>query len=58
MEGGFLELRFHVFYLVVNGASAQSIDDVLRVFDDEADIAAIFQEDASNQGGASQGNQL
>jgi hypothetical protein len=57
VEGGFLELRFHVFYLVVNGASAQSIDDGLRVFDDEADIAAIFQEDASNQGGASQGNQ-
>ena len=58
--GGYLEAepgRFHVFYLVVNGASAQSIDEVLRVFDDEADIAAILQEEASNQGEASQSDQ-
>lgn len=57
--GGYLEVepgRFHVFYLVVNGASAQNIDDVLRVFNDEADIAAIFQQDASHQGEASQGD--
>jgi D-alanyl-D-alanine carboxypeptidase/D-alanyl-D-alanine-endopeptidase (penicillin-binding protein 4) len=58
--GGYLEAepgRFRPFYLVVNGATAQNIDDVLRVFNDEADIAAILQEDASRQGDASQGDQ-
>lgn len=57
--GGYLETesgRFHVFYLVVNGASARNIDDVMRVFNDEADIAAIRQGEASKQGGASQGD--
>jgi hypothetical protein len=39
--------RFHAFYLVVNGASARNIDDVLRVVNDESDIAAILQEDGA-----------
>ena len=52
--GGYLEAepgRYHVFYLVVNGASAQNIDEALKVFNDLSDIAAILQEDASHQGG-------
>ena len=51
--GGYLEVepgRYHVFYLVVNGASAQSVDEILKVFNDLSDIAAILQEDASHQG--------
>ena len=51
--GGYLEAepgRYHVFYLVVNGASAQSIDEILKVFNDLSDIAVILQEDASHQG--------
>jgi D-alanyl-D-alanine carboxypeptidase/D-alanyl-D-alanine-endopeptidase (penicillin-binding protein 4) len=58
--GGYLEVepdRFHVFYLVVNGATAQDIDDALQIFDDLADIAAILQEDASQRGAASQGDE-
>jgi len=50
--GGYLEAepgRFHAFYLLVNGASASNIHDVLRVFNDEADIAAILQEDGAKQ---------
>jgi hypothetical protein len=39
---------------VVNGASVQNIDDTLKVFNDLSEIAAILQEDASHQGGASQ----
>jgi serine-type D-Ala-D-Ala carboxypeptidase/endopeptidase (penicillin-binding protein 4) len=56
--GGYLESQpgFHVFYLVVNGATAQNTDDVLHIFNDLADIAAILQEDTSQQGGASQGD--
>jgi serine-type D-Ala-D-Ala carboxypeptidase/endopeptidase (penicillin-binding protein 4) len=58
--GGYLEAesgRFHVFYLVVNGATAQNIDDALKVFNDLSDIAALLQEDAANQGESSQGDQ-
>ena len=58
--GGYMEIkpgRFHVFYLVVNGASAKTIEDVIKIFKDLNDISAILQEDASNQGGASQGDQ-
>jgi len=58
--GGYLEVepgRFHVFYLVVNGATAQDIDDALQIFDDLADISAILQEDVSQQGEASQGDE-
>ena len=58
--GGYLEVepgRFHVYYLVVNDATAQGIDDVVQIFDDLADIAAIVQEDASQQGDASRGDQ-
>ena len=56
--GGYLEAepgRFHVFYLVVNGAAVQDIDGALQVFDDLADISAILQQDASQQGEASRG---
>jgi hypothetical protein len=49
--------RFHVFYLVVNGASAKNVEDVLKIFNDVNDIAAILQEDASIQGGASHSDQ-
>jgi serine-type D-Ala-D-Ala carboxypeptidase/endopeptidase (penicillin-binding protein 4) len=59
-QGGYLETepgRFHVFVLVVNSATVQNIEEVLKVGTDVADIAAIRQEEASNQGGASQGDQ-
>ena len=49
--------RFHVFYLVVNGARAKNVQDVLKVFDDVNDVGAIRQGAASNQGGASQDDQ-
>lgn len=58
--GGYLEAspgRYHVFYLAVNGASAQNVDEVLKVFSDLSDIAAILQQEASNQGEASQSGQ-
>ena len=58
--GGYMEAkpgRFHAFYLVVNGARAQNVQDALKIFDDVNDIGAILQQDASNQGGASQGDQ-
>ena len=48
--GGYMEAKsgqFHVFYLVVNGAIAQDIDDALRIFNDLADISATLQEDAA-----------
>jgi serine-type D-Ala-D-Ala carboxypeptidase/endopeptidase (penicillin-binding protein 4) len=58
--GGYLEAspgHYHVFYLVVNGATAQNIDDALKVFNDLSDIAALIQQDASHQGEASQSDQ-
>ncbi len=58
--GGYLEAgpgRFRPFYLVVNGATAQNIDDALKVFNDLADIAAILQEDVSHQRGTSHSDQ-
>jgi D-alanyl-D-alanine carboxypeptidase/D-alanyl-D-alanine-endopeptidase (penicillin-binding protein 4) len=58
--GGYMEARpghFHVFYLVVNGAIAKNEEDAIKVFDDVNNIGAIVQQDASNQGGASQGDQ-
>jgi serine-type D-Ala-D-Ala carboxypeptidase/endopeptidase (penicillin-binding protein 4) len=58
--GGYLEAepgRFQVFYQVVNGATAQNIDDALKILNDLHDVAAILQEDASTQGEASQGAQ-
>jgi serine-type D-Ala-D-Ala carboxypeptidase/endopeptidase (penicillin-binding protein 4) len=58
--GGYLEAKpghFHVFYLVVNDAMAQNIDDALKVFNDLSDIGALLQEDASNRGETSQGDQ-
>jgi serine-type D-Ala-D-Ala carboxypeptidase/endopeptidase (penicillin-binding protein 4) len=57
--GGYLEVepgRFHVFYLVINGATAKDIEGALKVFNDLSDISAILQEDASEQRGASQGD--
>jgi serine-type D-Ala-D-Ala carboxypeptidase/endopeptidase (penicillin-binding protein 4) len=58
--GGYMEARpghFHVFYLVVNGAIAKNIEDAIKIFDDVNNNGAILQQDASNQGGASQGDQ-
>ena len=58
--GGYLEAspgHYHVFYLVVNGAIAQNISEVLKVFNDLSDITAIIQQDASHQGGTSQSSQ-
>jgi serine-type D-Ala-D-Ala carboxypeptidase/endopeptidase (penicillin-binding protein 4) len=58
--GGYMEVKpghFHVFYLVVNGAKAKNVEDVLKILNDVNDISAILQEEASNQGGASQGDQ-
>jgi D-alanyl-D-alanine carboxypeptidase/D-alanyl-D-alanine-endopeptidase (penicillin-binding protein 4) len=57
--GGYLEVepgRFHTFYVVVNGAIAPNIEGAVKVFDDLADIGALLQKDASQQGGASQGD--
>ena len=51
--GGYMESesgQFHVFYLVVNDAVAQDIDDALNIFNDLADISADLQENASQQG--------
>jgi hypothetical protein len=42
--------QYHVFYLVVNGATAQDIDDAVKILDDLNDISADLQEDASQQG--------
>jgi hypothetical protein len=42
--------QFHVFYLVVNGATAQDIDDALKIFDDLTYISAVLQGDATQQG--------
>jgi len=57
--GGYLEAKpghFHVFYLVVNGATAENIQDALKVFDDLSDISAIMQEEASRgEGETAQG---
>ncbi len=47
---------FHVFYLVVNGATAQDINDALQIFNERADISAALQEDVSQQGEDSQGD--
>jgi D-alanyl-D-alanine carboxypeptidase/D-alanyl-D-alanine-endopeptidase (penicillin-binding protein 4) len=58
--GGYMEARpghFHIFYLVVNGAIAKNIEDAIKIFDDVNNIGAILQQDASNQGGTSQGDQ-
>jgi D-alanyl-D-alanine carboxypeptidase/D-alanyl-D-alanine-endopeptidase (penicillin-binding protein 4) len=51
--GGYLESesgQHHLFYLVVNGATAQGIDDAVQILDDLNDIAADLQEEASQQG--------
>jgi serine-type D-Ala-D-Ala carboxypeptidase/endopeptidase (penicillin-binding protein 4) len=58
--GGYMEAKpgyFHVFYLVINGAKAKNVEDALKIFNDVNNIAAIRQQDASKQGGASQGDQ-
>jgi serine-type D-Ala-D-Ala carboxypeptidase/endopeptidase (penicillin-binding protein 4) len=58
--GGYMEAKpghFHVFYLVINGAKAKNVEDVLKIFNDVNNIGAIRQQNASTQGGASQGDQ-
>ena len=54
--GGYMEVgdgRFHVFYLVVNGAAAQNIDDALKIFNDLSEISANLQENTAQQEGTS-----
>jgi serine-type D-Ala-D-Ala carboxypeptidase/endopeptidase (penicillin-binding protein 4) len=51
--GGYMESesgQYHVFYLVVNGATAQDIEDAVKILDDLNDISADLQKDASQQG--------
>lgn len=48
--GGYMETesgQYYVFYLAVNGATSEGIDDSLRIFNDLNDIAADLQKDAS-----------
>jgi hypothetical protein len=42
---------------VINGAKAKNVEDALKIFNDVNNIGAILQQDASNQGGASQDDQ-
>ncbi|MEU8511783.1 D-alanyl-D-alanine carboxypeptidase/D-alanyl-D-alanine-endopeptidase [Kitasatospora sp. NPDC048722] len=47
---GYLETDdgcLHLFFVGVNGASATGIDDVIRIFDDVNQVAALLQEQAS-----------
>ena len=49
--GGYMEAKpghFHVFYLVVNGARAKNIQEVLEIFNNVNDISALLQEEASH----------
>jgi serine-type D-Ala-D-Ala carboxypeptidase/endopeptidase (penicillin-binding protein 4) len=58
--GGYMEAKpghFHVFYLVVNGARAKNVEGAIKILNEVNNIAAILQQDASKQGGASQGGQ-
>ena len=58
--GGYLEVelgRYHLFYVVENGAAAANIEDSVKVFVDLANIGALLQEEASKQGKASKSNQ-
>jgi D-alanyl-D-alanine carboxypeptidase/D-alanyl-D-alanine-endopeptidase (penicillin-binding protein 4) len=51
--GGYMEAesgQYHVFFLVVNGATVQDIEDAIKVIDDLNYISAVLQEDASQQG--------
>ena len=55
--GGYMEVKpgtFHVFYLVVNGARADNVNEVLEVFNNVNAISAILQEEPSRQEGGSQ----
>jgi serine-type D-Ala-D-Ala carboxypeptidase/endopeptidase (penicillin-binding protein 4) len=55
--GGYMEIKpgsFHPFYLVVNGARADNVNEVLEVFNNVNDISAILQEESSRQEGGSQ----
>ena len=42
--------QYHVFFLVVNGATVQDIDEAIKVIDDLNYISAVLQGDASQQG--------
>jgi D-alanyl-D-alanine carboxypeptidase/D-alanyl-D-alanine-endopeptidase (penicillin-binding protein 4) len=51
--GGYMESesgQYHVFYLVINGATAQNIDEAIEIVDDLNEISTILQGDASQQG--------
>lgn len=48
--GGYMETesgQYHVFYLVVNGATSEGIDGSLRIVNDLNDISAVLQKDGS-----------
>jgi hypothetical protein len=52
---GYLETKpgqFHVFYLVVDGASAKKVHEVVKVLDDLSDVSAIMQGEASRGDGS------
>jgi serine-type D-Ala-D-Ala carboxypeptidase/endopeptidase (penicillin-binding protein 4) len=52
--GGYMEEKpghFHVFYLVVNGARAKNVEGAIKILNEVNNMAAILQQDASNQGG-------
>ena len=58
--GGYMEVKpgtFHVFYLVVNGARAKDIEGAIEILNEVNDMAATLQQDAPQQGGASQDGQ-
>ena len=49
--GGYLEVadgRYEVFYVGVTGATAATIDELITVLQDVADIAAFMQENAAS----------
>jgi serine-type D-Ala-D-Ala carboxypeptidase/endopeptidase (penicillin-binding protein 4) len=51
--GGYMEVepgKFHVFYLVANGAKAKNVNGAVEIFNNVNDISAILQEEASDQG--------
>jgi serine-type D-Ala-D-Ala carboxypeptidase/endopeptidase (penicillin-binding protein 4) len=54
--GGYMEVkpgRFHVFYLVVNGARAGNVNEALEIFNNVNNISAILQEESPHvEGGA------
>jgi hypothetical protein len=46
--------RFHVFYLVVNGARAGNVNEALEIFNNVNNISAILQEESPHEEGGAQ----